>query len=301
MENRRGKQRPKTQRITQRNTSFKRKASPDKKASTPFKDGSKSASNQDNTPSTFRLNRYLAHAGIASRRKADELIQSGVVKVNGKVITSMGHQVQFGDKVSVRGNLVQPEQKVYILMNKPKDFLTTTDDDRGRRTVLDIIKNFPHKLKLPYTPRVYPVGRLDRMTTGVLLITNDGELTQRLSHPKFGVKKSYLATLNKPLHPEDLELIKNGLTLEDGPIQVDSIAYEAKSEQYVVSLELHGGRNRIVRRIFEHLGYEVDRLDRLNYGGLTKKNLSRGDWRFLAKHEVEKLWQARSKTRNFKR
>ena len=125
------------------------------------------------------------------------------------------------------------------------------------------------------------------MTTGVLLITNDGELTQRLSHPKFGVKKSYLATLNKPLHPEDLELIKNGITLEDGPIQVDSIAYEAKSEQYVVSLELHGGRNRIVRRIFEHLGYEVDRLDRLNYGGLTKKNLSRGDWRFLAKHEVE--------------
>ena len=301
MENRRGKQRPKTQRSTQRNTSFKRKASPDKKASIPFKDGSNSASNQDNTPSTFRLNRYLAHAGIASRRKADELIQSGVVKVNGKVITSMGHQVQFGDKVSVRGNLVQPEQKVYILMNKPKDFLTTTDDDRGRRTVLDIIKNFPHKLKLPYTPRVYPVGRLDRMTTGVLLITNDGELTQRLSHPKFGVKKSYLATLNKPLHPEDLELIKNGLTLEDGPIQVDSIAYEAKSEQYVVSLELHGGRNRIVRRIFEHLGYEVDRLDRLNYGGLTKKNLSRGDWRFLAKHEVEKLWQARSKTRNFKR
>ena len=301
MENRRGKQRPKTQRITQRNTSFKRKASPDKKASTPFKDGSNAASNQDNTPSTFRLNRYLAHAGIASRRKADELIQSGVVKVNGKVITSMGHQVQFGDKVSVRGNLVQPEQKVYILMNKPKDFLTTTDDDRGRRTVLDIIKNFPHKLKLPYTPRVYPVGRLDRMTTGVLLITNDGELTQRLSHPKFGVKKSYLATLNKPLHPEDLELIKNGITLEDGPIQVDSIAYEAKSEQYVVSLELHGGRNRIVRRIFEHLGYEVDRLDRLNFGGLTKKNLSRGDWRFLAKHEVEKLWQARSKTRNFKR
>ena len=301
MENRRGKQRPKTQRSTQRNTSFKRNASPDKKASIPFKDGSNSASNQDNTPSTFRLNRYLAHAGIASRRKADELIQSGVVKVNGKVITSMGHQVQFGDKVSVRGNLVQPEQKVYILMNKPKDFLTTTDDDRGRRTVLDIIKNFPHKLKLPYTPRVYPVGRLDRMTTGVLLITNDGELTQRLSHPKFGVKKSYLATLNKPLHPEDLELIKNGLTLEDGPIQVDSIAYEAKSEQYVVSLELHGGRNRIVRRIFEHLGYEVDRLDRLNYGGLTKKNLSRGDWRFLAKHEVEKLWQARSKTRNFKR
>ena len=301
MENRRGKQRPKTQRSTQRNTSFKRNASPDKKASIPFKDGSNSASNQDNTPSTFRLNRYLAHAGIASRRKADELIQSGVVKVNGKVITSMGHQVQFEDKVSVRGNLVQPEQKVYILMNKPKDFLTTTDDDRGRRTVLDIIKNFPHKLKLPYTPRVYPVGRLDRMTTGVLLITNDGELTQRLSHPKFGVKKSYLATLNKPLHPEDLELIKNGLTLEDGPIQVDSIAYEAKSEQYVVSLELHGGRNRIVRRIFEHLGYEVDRLDRLNYGGLTKKNLSRGDWRFLAKHEVEKLWQARSKTRNFKR
>ena len=301
MENRRGKQRPKTQRSTQRNTSFKRKASQKKKASTPFKDGSKSASNQDNTPSTFRLNRYLAHAGIASRRKADELIQSGVVKVNGKVITSMGHQVQFGDKVSVRGNLVQPEQKVYILMNKPKDFLTTTDDDRGRRTVLDIIKNFPHKLKLPYTPRVYPVGRLDRMTTGVLLITNDGELTQRLSHPKFGVKKSYLATLNKPLHPEDLELIKNGITLEDGPIQVNSIAYEAKSEQYVVSLELHGGRNRIVRRIFEHLGYEVDRLDRLNFGGLTKKNLSRGDWRFLAKHEVEKLWQARSKTRNFKR
>ena len=255
----------------------------------------------DNKPANFRLNRYLAHAGLASRRKADELIQAGVVKVNGKTITSMGHQVQFGDKVHVRGKLIQPEQKVYILMNKPKDFLTTTDDDRGRRTVLDIIKNFPHKLNLPYTPRVYPVGRLDRLTTGVLLITNDGELTQRLSHPKFGVKKSYLATLNKPLHQEDFELIKNGLTLEDGSIQVDSVAYEAKSEQHVVSVELHSGRNRIVRRMFEHLGYEVERLDRLEYGGLNKKNLSRGDWRFLAKHEVEKLWKLRGKTRNFKR
>ena len=213
----------------------------------------------DNKPANFRLNRYLAHAGLASRRKADELIQAGVVKVNGKTVTSMGHQVQFGDNVHVRGKLVQPEQKVYILMNKPKDFLTTTDDERGRRTVLDIIKNFPHKLNLPYTPRVYPVGRLDRLTTGVLLITNDGELTQRLSHPKFGVKKSYLATLNKPLHQEDIELIKNGITLEDGAIQVDSVAYEAKSEQYVVSVELHSGRNRIVRRMFEHLGYEVER------------------------------------------
>ena len=261
----------------------------------------KKDSTVDNTPASFRLNRYLAHAGLASRRKADELIQAGVVKVNGKTVTSMGHQVQFGDKVHVRGKLVQPEQKVYIVMNKPKDFLTTTDDDRGRRTVLDIIKNFPHKLNLPYTPRVYPVGRLDRMTTGVLLITNDGELTQRLSHPKFGVKKSYLATLNKPLHQEDLALIKNGLTLEDGSIQVDSVAYKAKSEQYVVSVELHSGRNRIVRRMFEHLGYEVERLDRLEYGGLNKKNLSRGDWRFLAKHEVEKLWKLRGKTRNFKR
>ena len=255
----------------------------------------------DNKPTNFRLNRYLAHAGLASRRKADELIQAGVVKVNGKTVTSMGHQVQFGDNVHVRGKLVQPEQKVYILMNKPKDFLTTTDDERGRRTVLDIIKNFPHKLNLPYTPRVYPVGRLDRLTTGVLLITNDGELTQRLSHPKFGVKKSYLATLNKPLHQEDIELIKNGITLEDGAIQVDSVAYEAKSEQYVVSVELHSGRNRIVRRMFEHLGYEVERLDRLDYGGLNKKNLSRGDWRFLAKHEVEKLWKLRGKTKNYKR
>ncbi|HAB89366.1 MAG TPA: pseudouridine synthase [Bacteroidetes bacterium] len=255
----------------------------------------------DNKPANFRLNRYLAHAGLASRRKADELIQAGVVKVNGKTVTSMGHQVQFGDNVHVRGKLVQPEQKVYILMNKPKDFLTTTDDERGRRTVLDIIKNFPHKLNLPYTPRVYPVGRLDRLTTGVLLITNDGELTQRLSHPKFGVKKSYLATLNKPLHQEDIELIKNGITLEDGAIQVDSVAYEAKSEQYVVSVELHSGRNRIVRRMFEHLGYEVERLDRLDYGGLNKKNLSRGDWRFLAKHEVEKLWKLRGKTKNYKR
>ena len=255
----------------------------------------------DNKPANFRLNRYLAHAGLASRRKADELIQAGVVKVNGKTVTSMGHQVQFGDNVHVRGKLVQPEQKVYILMNKPKDFLTTTDDERGRRTVLDIIKNFPHKLNLPYTPRVYPVGRLDRLTTGVLLITNDGELTQRLSHPKFGVKKSYLATLNKPLHQEDIELIKNGITLEDGAIQVDSVAYEAKSEQYVVSVELHSGRNRIVRRMFEHLGYEVERLDRLDYGGLNKKNLSRGDWRFLAKHEVEKLWKLRGKSKNYKR
>lgn len=230
----------------------------------------------------MRLNKYLAHCGIAARRKADELIANGSVKVNGKIVREMGYKVMPGDEVRFKGKLITPEEKVYILINKPKDFITTAEDEKGRKTILQLIEGATEE-------RVYPVGRLDRNTTGVLLLTNDGELAQRLSHPSFGVKKVYAVELDKPLSSQHIKMIAEGVELEDGVAMVDDIAYADAKNKKVIGIMLHVGKNRIVRRIFEHLGYEVVRLDRTLYAGLDKKNLERGKWRFLSEKEITNL------------
>lgn len=226
-----------------------------------------------------RLNKYLAHAGIASRREADELIRQGFVTVNSRVVKEMGFKVQRDDVVRFNDSIIRPEKKVYILLNKPKDYITTTDDKKGRRTVMDLIHRATKM-------RVYPVGRLDRHTTGLLLLTNDGALAQRLSHPKFEVKKVYVAMLNRPLQPADMKKIAGGVPLQEGIARVDAIAYADPQDKKRIGIELHIGWNKVVRRIFERLGYEVLHLDRVYYGGLTKKDLPRGKWRYLTDTEV---------------
>lgn len=251
------------------------KKKPSKKGTAPSSKGKPTAPAPLLEP--MRLNKYLAHAGICSRRKASDYIQKGDVTVNDAVILEMGHQVQPDDVVRFRGKIVRPSRNfIYVLLNKPRNVITTASDERGRRTVLDVVSDFT-------TERIYPVGRLDRQTTGLLLLTNDGDFAQKLAHPKFNVKKIYKATLDKSLTPEDFERIQNTITLEDGPAPVDAIAYGSRLN--VVGLEIHIGRNRIVRRIFEHLGYEVVKLDRVGYGSLTKKNLPVGKCRFLTEQE----------------
>lgn len=224
------------------------------------------------------LNKFLAHSGHGSRRDAAALIKEGKVEVNGEVMTNPGYRVQPKDVVSVGGKKARPQKElVYVLLNKPKDYLTTTEDERGRRTVMELVRQAADS-------RLFPIGRLDRNTTGVLLLTNDGDLAQKLSHPRYEVRKVYHATLDKDLTKRDFDKIAEGLTLEDGPVKVDEIAYlEAKNE---VGLQIHIGRNRIVRRIFESLGYEVVKLDRVVYAGLTKKNVPRGKWRYLNEKEI---------------
>ncbi|MBI3500997.1 MAG: RNA-binding S4 domain-containing protein [Bacteroidetes bacterium] len=230
----------------------------------------------------IRLNKYLANAGICSRREADKFIEAGAVKVNGKIITQLGYKVSPGDKVQFGDNRVQKEKTVYILLNKPKGYITTTDDERNRATVLDLIQGVEE--------RIYPVGRLDRNTSGLLLLTNDGELAKTLMHPKYRVPKVYHIVLDKSLKPDDLDKLKNGVELEDGFAKPDDIAYvEGTEGRKDIGIEIHSGRNRIVRRMFEHLGYNVVKLDRVLYAGLTKKNISRGKWRFLAENEVRML------------
>lgn len=229
------------------------------------------------------LNKYLAHSGITSRRDAAELIKDGNVKVNGEVMLTPGYKMNDGDQVTVNGKKIQPVKNlVYILLNKPKDYITTTDDPQKRKTVLDIIKKATAE-------RVYPVGRLDRNTSGVLLITNDGELAQKLTHPSNQIIKIYAVTLNKPLDKADFDKILKGVTLEDGPAPVDVLAYADVKDKTQLGVEIHSGRNRIVRRIFEHLGYQVKNLDRVMFGGLTKKNIERGKYRFLTEKEVRNL------------
>ncbi len=228
----------------------------------------------------MRLNKYVAHCGIASRRQAADLVKEGKIEVNGQVETAPGYQVQKGDVIKYKGKVIQPEEKkVYLLLNKPKNVITTLKDDRGRKTVMDIIGN---KVK----ERIFPVGRLDRATTGLLLLTNDGELAQKLAHPSHEIKKVYQVALDKTVSPEHLEKIAAGLELEDGPAPVDAVYYLKDKPQTEVGIEIHIGRNRIVRRIFESLGYEVKRLDRVYYAGLTKKNLTRGFFRHLTRQEV---------------
>lgn len=230
----------------------------------------------------IRLNRYIANAGICSRREADTYIQAGVVTVNGKVVSELGIKVSPDDEVRFHGELINPEKKVYILLNKPKGYVTTTDDPHAVQTVMDLIR--------PACPqRVYPIGRLDKNTTGLLLFTNDGDLAKRLSHPSHNVEKVYQVTLDKNVAVGDLKKIASGIELEDGTISADSISYVEGQDKNIIGIEIHSGKNRIVRRIFENLGYRVKALDRVSYAGLTKKNLPRGKFRFLAPKEVNFL------------
>ena len=232
---------------------------------------------------TTRLNKYISNCGICSRREADELIKAGVISVNGTVITEMGFKVNPGDEVRYNNALLKGERPVYLLLNKPKDFITTVEDPGNRRTVMELISNACKE-------RVYPVGRLDRNTTGVLLFTNDGDLARKLMHPSFHVQKIYHVSLEKSLKPEEMEKISDGMLLADGPIKADDIAYAGEgTDRKEIGIELHSGRNRIVRRIFEHLGHEVVKLDRTVFAGLTKKDLPRGRWRFLTPMEVANL------------
>lgn len=229
----------------------------------------------------LRLNKYIANSGICSRRDADELIQKGVIKVNGEIVTEMGYKVQRQDRVTYNGKTINPEKPVYVLLNKPKDFITTTDDPMERRTVMQLVNNACEE-------RIFPVGRLDRNTTGLLLFTNDGELAAKLSHPSGKIKKIYQVTLDKPLTSAHADQILEGLTLEDGLVNVDDLQVLSK-DRTILGLEIHVGKNRIVRRIFAHLGYEVTALDRVTYAGLTKKDLTRGKYRFLTEKEVINL------------
>jgi 23S rRNA pseudouridine2605 synthase len=236
------------------------------------------------------LNKYLAHCGVCSRRDAAEEIRKGLVKVNGQLISEPGHKVTIHDKIIFNGKPLQIQHElVYILLNKPKDCITTTSDEKDRKTVLDLIKSAYTQIKSLKKPRLYPVGRLDRNTSGVLLITNDGELAQNLTHPSREMRKIYHVHLNKNLSIDDLAKIQHGIVLEDGITEVDEIAYTNPKAKNEVGVEIHSGKNRIVRRIFESLGYEVEKLDRVYFGGLTKKDLPRGKWRFLEEEEVRRL------------
>ncbi len=230
----------------------------------------------------IRLNKFLANAGVCSRREADEFIQAGVVTVNGEVVTELGTKVMRTDEVRFHDQPVSLEKKVYVLLNKPKDYVTTSDDPQQRKTVMDLVKN-------ACPERIYPVGRLDRNTTGVLLLTNDGDLASKLTHPKFLKKKIYHVHLDKNVTAHDMQQIAEGITLEDGEIKADAIEYASETDKKQVGIEIHSGKNRIVRRIFESLGYKVTKLDRVQFAGLTKKNVRRGDWRYLTEEEVDRL------------
>ena len=230
----------------------------------------------------LRLNKFLANAGICSRREADEFIQAGVVTVNGEVVTELGTKILRTDEVKFHDQPVKIEKKVYVLLNKPKDYVTTSDDPQQRKTVMDLVKN-------ACPERIYPVGRLDRNTTGVLLLTNDGDLASKLTHPKYLKKKIYHVYLDKNVTAHDLQQIAEGIQLEDGEIKADDVQYAHPTDKKQVGIEIHSGKNRIVRRIFESLGYHVQKLDRVQFAGLTKKNLKRGDWRYLTEEEVDRL------------
>jgi len=230
----------------------------------------------------IRLNKFIAASGICSRREADRLIGAGLISVNGKVITELGSKVNPGDDVRYNGERIRNEKKVYLLLNKPKDFVTTTRDPKERKTVMTLIRN-------ACPERIYPVGRLDRNTTGVLLFTNDGEMAKKLTHPSHNKKKIYHVFLDKNMTQNDFRTLAKGIDLEDGFIQPDTISFVHPENKQEIGLEIHSGRNRIVRRMFESLGYRVTKLDRVYFAGLTKKNLPRGKWRFLTEKEVNRL------------
>ena len=237
--------------------------------------------NPNNQTGEIRLNRFIAQSGICSRREADDFIQAGLVTVNGVVVTTLGTKVQPTDEVKFNDSRVEGEKKVYLVLNKPKGYVTSLDDPHADKTVMELVKD-------ACTERIYPVGRLDKNSVGLLLFTNDGDLTRQLTHPSFQKKKIYQVSLDKPLTKADMEQIAQGITLEDGEIYADEIAY-VKEDKTEVGIEIHSGRNRIVRRIFEHMGYAVKKLDRVYYAGLSKKNLKRGQWRFLTREEVQRL------------
>jgi 23S rRNA pseudouridine2605 synthase len=230
----------------------------------------------------IRLNKYLANAGVCSRREADEFIKAGLVKVNGELVVELGTKVRRADEVSFHGEPVKLEQKIYLLLNKPRNCVTTADDPQERLTVMDLVKTACHE-------RIFPVGRLDRNTTGVLLLTNDGDLSAKLTHPKFLKKKIYHVWLDKDVAVEDMQKLADGIDLDDGEIHADAISYVGDESKDQVGIEIHSGRNRIVRRMFESLGYHVVKLDRVYFAGLTKKNLKKGHWRFLSDQEVAML------------
>lgn len=243
--------------------------------------GSQTSDIRHPTSDIMPLNKFIAHCGVCSRRDAAEMVKLGRVKVNNETITEPGHKVSAKDEVKVNGKkILLSKNLVYILLNKPKDYITTTDDPQKRKTVLDLIR---------IKERIYPVGRLDRNTSGVLLLTNDGELSQKLTHPSHEVKKIYHITLNRALEKKDFDQILKGVALEDGPASVDVLAYADIKDKTQLGVEIHSGRNRIVRRIFEHLGYDVKNLDRVIFAGLTKKNVERGKWRFLNEKEIRDL------------
>lgn len=237
--------------------------------------------NKEPSSDLLRLNKYIASSGVCSRRDADELIQAGEVMVNGKVVKELGVKVSRNDDVQVKGKRVNPEKKVYLLLNKPKDFITTMEDPENRKTVMELVKNAGKE-------RIFPVGRLDRNTTGLLLFTNDGALAKKLTHPSHRVKKIYEVHLDKPIQDGHLEQIKKGFDLEDGPVKADDVQV-VSPDKTILGIEIHEGRNRIVRRIFENFGYDVVKLDRMMYAGLTKRDLPRGKWRFLSEKELINL------------
>ncbi|MEG1700841.1 MAG: pseudouridine synthase [Alistipes sp.] len=237
--------------------------------------------NPDKQIGEMRLNRYLAQSGISSRREADDLIVAGLVTVNGEIVTTLGSKVMPTDVVKFNDSRVQGEKKVYLVLNKPKGYVTTLDDPHATKTVMDLVRD-------ACTERIYPVGRLDKNSLGLLLFTNDGDMTKQLTHPSYMKKKIYQVSLDKPLTRDDMDKIAKGVTLEDGEIFADEISYVKENKQEV-GVEIHSGRNRIVRRMFEFLGYDVTKLDRVYYAGLTKKNINRGKWRFLSDEEVQRL------------
>jgi len=265
-----------------------KKHNPNKRKSQPFRSNGPnkttppvydhSVFKKESTPESIRLNRYVANAGVCSRREADKLIEAGEISVNGKVVTEMGLQVKTTDQVKHKSKLLSREKYVYVLLNKPKDFITTTKDPEQRKTVMELVKK-------ACSERIFPIGRLDRTTTGLLLFTNDGELAKKLTHPSHKIKKVYQVELDKPITKTDFEAIQNGLKLEDGLATVDDLAL-ISADNKTLGIEIHIGRNRIVRRIFEHLGYDVVKLDRAVFAGLNKKDLTRGKWRFLSEKEL---------------
>ena len=230
----------------------------------------------------IRLNKFISNSGICSRREADTYIEHGSVTVNGKLVTEMGYKVKSGDEVRFDGSLISPEKKRYVLLNKPKNYITTMDDDRGRKTVMDLVQNATEE-------RIYPVGRLDRMTTGLLLFTNDGDLAKKLTHPKHHIRKLYHASLDRKLDLKDLERLRGDVIIEGRKVFIDTVSYVEGQNRTEVGIEIHSGRNRIVRKIFEHVGYKVTKLDRVIFAELTKKNLPRGRWRELTKQEIFNL------------
>ncbi|VAW21809.1 Ribosomal large subunit pseudouridine synthase B [hydrothermal vent metagenome] len=263
---------------------FEDKSIPRKKRVTSEKEKTATIKQLKNTSNSesIRLNKYISNSGICSRREADVYIKSGSASVNGKIVTEMGFKVSPTDEVRFDGSLISPEKKRYVLLNKPKNFITTMDDDRGRKTVMELVANASKE-------RIYPVGRLDRNTTGLLLFTNDGELAKKLTHPKHNIQKLYHATLDKKLSMRDMQKISDGFILDEKRVLVDEISYIINQPKSEVGVKIHSGRNRIVRRIFEHFNYSVIKLDRVIFAGLTKKDLPRGHWRHLTEMEINTL------------